>query len=275
MKQANAYATALDRYLEEISGAAQLSQDEESNLLERTAKGDAKAEEKIAKAYLKKVVSIAKSYHVEGVSFEDLINEGNIGLMNAIRKYRAESKVPFAVYAARHIRESINSSLASRHELVLKPSVGKAVRGKIARAVRTFRQKNERRPEISEIAAIVGMPEQQVMDIIQSSHTSRSIDVPIRRGGNVAMADIIADKTAATTADSVDSERIRELINDSASTLGEREILVATDYYGLGGVQLNMSEIAEKYGLKRERVRQIRDTATRKLRKILRDFNRE
>lgn len=275
MNQTNAHATALERYLDEIGKAAPLSPDEESVLIGRVADGDGKAEEKLAKAYLRKVVSIAKSYHVDGVSFEDLINEGNVGLVNAIRKYKSGSHIPFAAYAARHIRESINSSLASRHELVLKPSVGKAVRGKIARAIRSFQQMNELRPDISELAAIVGMPERQVMDIIQSSHTSRSIDAPVRRGGNVAMADLIAGQSGGATTDNIDGERLRELMNGTASRLCEREKRVAADYYGLDGVQLNMSEIAEKYGLKRERVRQIRDTATRKLRKMLRDFSRE
>lgn len=275
MEQNKSYDTAIERYLGEVASTKPLSPADEAALIARVAEGDHKAEEKLARGYLRKVVAIAKTYHVEGVSFEDLINEGNLGLVNAIRKYKAESKIDFAAYASRHIRESITSSLASRHELVLKPSVGKAVRGKIARAVRSFQQKNERRPDISEIAAMVGMPEQQVMDIIHSSHQSRSIDAPVRRGGNVAMADLLKGQSAASMSDNLDVARLRDLMNKAASQLGERERNVATDYYGLNDVQLNMSEIAEKYGLKRERVRQIRNSATRKLRKMLRNISQE
>lgn len=275
MEQNKSYGTAIERYLDEVASAKPLSPADEAALIARVAEGDHKAEEKLARGYLRKVVSIAKTFHVEGVSFEDLINDGNMGLVNAIRKYKAESKISFAAYASRHIRESITSSLANRHELVLKPSVGKAVRGKIARAVRSFQQKNERRPDISEIAAMVGMPEQQVIDIIHSSHQSRSIDAPVRRGGNVAMAELLKGQTAASVSDNLDVERLRQLMNKAASQLGERERNVAIDYYGLADVQLNMSEIAEKYGLKRERVRQIRNSATRKLRKMLRNVSPE
>jgi len=275
MEHNNSYGTAIERYLGEVASTEPLAPADEASLIARVAKGDHKAEELLARGYLRKVVAIAKTYHVEGVSFEDLVNEGNLGLVNAIRHYKAGSKVEFAAYASRHIRESINSSLASRHELVLKPAVGKAVRGKIARAARLFQQQNERRPDISELAAMVGMPEQQVMDIIHSSHQSRSIDAPVRRGGNVAMADLLASRTAASASDTLDTARLRRLVGKAASQLGERERNVANYYYGLADVQLNMAEIAEKYGLKRERVRQIRDSATRKLRKMLRHVSPE
>lgn len=275
MGQNDQYDTALERYLNEVSSIVPLKPDEEAEWLERAAKGNQKAEAVLAKAYLPKVVSIAKGYHANNISFEDIINEGNIGLINAIRKYKSERGISFAAYAARHIRESITNSLAAHHELVLKPTVGKNVRAKIVHAIRTFQQKNERRPDISEIAAIVGMPEQQVMDIIQSSHTSRSIDAPVRRGGNVSMADIIAGTQNASQNLDIDSHQLGEMMKEAANSLGERERLVAIDYYGLDGVQLNMAEIAEKYGLKRERVRQIRDSATRKLRKKLRNINEQ
>lgn len=275
MEHNKSYDTALERYLAEVENAVSLQPNEESALLARIEQGDSKAEERLTKAYLSRVVAIAKKYHVDGISFEDIINEGNIGLLTAIRKYKAECGVAFSSFASRHIRESITSALASRHLLVLKPSVGKTVRGKISRAIKLFQQKNERRPDISEIAQMVGMPEQQVMDIIHSSHIQRSMDAPVKRGGNVSLSDLMASQSEASSDYSTDKSRLRELMTKAASQLDERQRNVMTAYYGLDGMQLNMAEIAEKYGMKRERVRQIRNTAMRKLHKLLRDVDAE
>lgn len=220
--------SALNRYLDEIGKEQLLSDDEERQLAERIAKGDDKALSKLIEANLKFVVTVARQYKGRGVAMEDLVSEGNIGLMKAATKFDASRGVRFVNYAVVHIRQAI--------EKTIDQNAGPA------------------------IDVVDGKPSIPL-----------SVDAPLGHRTNMSLLSVLVNKDAPLADERVHSEAIENAIEYALGTLDERERRVVNAFFGIDQEHETMAEIAEDMDLKRERVRQIRDKAVRKLRKAYRN----
>jgi len=243
--------------------------EEEAELAARIREGDEKALEKLTKANLRFVVSVAKQYQNQGLSLSDLINEGNVGLMKAARRFDETKGFKFISYAVWWIRQSILQAIVEYSRIVRLP-VNKATSfNKVQKALTSFMQEFERRPNYEELAEMVDMTPEDVAKILSIGNKHVSFDAPIsNEDSDATMIDFFVNKDYKQT----DSELVLESVSIdilsslSILTLREREILI--DYYGLDGrVELNLEEIGQKFNLTRERVRQIKERAIRRLRK--------
>lgn len=263
----NRESAALDKYLQEIGREDLLSTEEEIELAQRIKKGDRKALDKLTKANLRFVVSVAKQYQNQGLSLPDLINEGNLGLIKAAEKFDETRGFKFISYAVWWIRQSILQAIAEQSRIVRLPLNQVGSVNKINQLQNKFEQEFERRPNSSEIAERIDIPEDKVIDAMKANGKHVSVDAPFSDGDDNSLIDVLPDSDIPMADNELVMESLRKEIADALHTLNERERNVIECFYGINQSEMTLEEIGDRYGLTRERVRQIREKALRKLRK--------
>ena len=264
----NRESAALDKYLQEIGREDLLSTEEEIELAQRIKKGDRKALDKLTKANLRFVVSVAKQYQNQGLSLPDLINEGNLGLIKAAEKFDETRGFKFISYAVWWIRQSILQAIAEQSRIVRLPLNQVGSVNKINQLQNKFEQEFERRPNSSEIAERIDIPEDKVIDAMKANGKHVSVDAPFSDGDDNSLIDVLPDSDIPMADNELVMESLRKEIADALHTLNERERNVIECFYGINQPEMTLEEIGDRYGLTRERVRQIREKALRKLRKF-------
>ena len=262
----NRESASLEKYLQEIGKEELLTVDEEVEHAKQIRKGDRKALERLTKANLRFVVSVAKQYQNQGLTLSDLINEGNVGLIKAAEKFDETRGFKFISYAVWWIRQSILQAIAEQSRIVRLPLNQVGSVNKINKALNKFEQENERRPSVEEISATTDIPEEKVDDALKANSRHVSVDAPFSDDEGGSMLDVMADTNAPTVDNELLLESLREELRKVLGTLKERERLVIKDFYGIDTQEKTLEEIGTRYGLTRERVRQIREKAIRKLR---------
>lgn len=263
----NRESASLDKYLQDIGHEELLTTDEEVELAQRIKKGDRKALEKLTKANLRFVVSVAKQYQNHGLSLPDLINEGNMGLIKAAEKFDETRGFKFISYAVWWIRQSILQAIAEQSRIVRMPlnQVGSA--NKINKVLNEFEQLHERRPSIDEIADKVDIPQDKIEDAMNINTRHISVDAPLSDGDTNNLLDVLQNEDSPMADKTLVMESLREEIKRALQTLNERERMVTEAFFGINQPEMTLEEIGTKHGLTRERVRQIKEKAIRKLRK--------
>lgn len=262
----NRESASLDKYLQEIGHEELLSVDEEVELAQRIRKGDREALEKLTKANLRFVVSVAKQYQNQGLSLPDLINEGNLGLIKAAEKFDETRGFKFISYAVWWIRQSILQAIAEQSRIVRLPLNQVGSVNKINRVLNRFEQENERRPSIEEIADKVDLPQEKIEDAMKVNSRHVSVDAPFIDGEDNSLLDIMVNDDAPMADRALVMESLREEINRALLTLNERERNIIEAFFGINQPEMTLEEIGEKFNLTRERVRQIKEKAIRRLR---------
>jgi RNA polymerase primary sigma factor len=258
---------SLDKYLQEIGRVELLNPEEEIDLARRIKKGDQKALEKLTKANLRFVVSVAKQYQNQGLSLGDLINEGNLGLIKAAKRFDETRGFKFISYAVWWIRQSILQALAEQSRIVRLPLNRVGALNKIGKAFSTLEQEFEREPSASELAEELDMSLFEVADTLKISGRHLSMDAPFVQGEDNRLLDVIQDERTPMPDHVLIRESLSKEVERALSTLTEREAEVIRLYFGLGREHsLTLEEIGEKFQLTRERVRQIKEKAIRRLR---------
>ena len=273
----NRESASLDKYLQEISKEEMVSAEEEVELAQLIRKGDKKALERLTRANLRFVVSVAKQYQNQGLSLPDLINEGNLGLLKAAERFDETRGFKFISYAVWWLRQSILQAISEQSRIVRLPLNQVGSVNKINREISKFEQENERRPSVHEIADNIDLPQEKIDDAMNISGRHLSVDAPFSDAEDGSLLDVLINEDIPPTDVSLVSESLKSEIQAALSVLNERERNVIEASYGLGMQELTLEEIGEKYGLSRERVRQIKEKAIRKLRastqnKILKSY---
>lgn len=263
----NRETASLDKYLQEIGKVDLITADEEVELARRIREGDQIALDKLTKANLRFVVSVSKQYQNQGLSLPDLINEGNLGLIKAAKRFDETRGFKFISYAVWWIRQSILQALAEQSRIVRLPLNKIGAINKINRAYSSLEQEYERAPSASEIADLLDVSESEVKQSIRNNNRHVSMDAPIAGDSEDRnMYDVLTRDDSISPESSLIHESLRLEIERSLSTLTAREADVIKLYFGLGGRhQLTLEEIGEKFDLTRERVRQIKEKAIRRL----------
>lgn len=270
----NRESQSLDKYLQEIGKVDLLTPDQEIDLAVRIKKGDQIALESLTKANLRFVVSVAKQYQNQGLSLGDLINEGNLGLIKAAKRFDETRGFKFISYAVWWIRQSILQALAEQSRIVRLPLNRVGALNKIGKAYSNLEQEFEREPSASELATELEMDVSEVADTLKISGRHVSMDAPFAQGEDNRLLDVIQNDQQPTPDFSLMSESLRAEIDRALSTLTEREAEVIKLYFGLNKEHsLTLEEIGERFNLTRERVRQIKEKAIRRLRHASRSKN--
>ena len=262
----NRESASLEKYLQEIGHEDLLTTEEEVELAQKIREGDKRALERLTKANLRFVVSVAKQYQNMGLSLPDLINEGNVGLIKAAQKFDETRGFKFISYAVWWIRQSILQAIAEQSRIVRLPLNQVGSVNKIAKELNKFEQEHERKPSVDEIAERVDLPEDKISDALKANSRHVSMDAPIADGEDSSMMDYYISGDAPSTDDQLDRESLHKEIERVILSLSEREQKVMRAFYGIGEPELTLDEIGTKYDLTRERVRQIREKAIRKIR---------
>ena len=262
----NRESASLDKYLQEIGREDLITVEEEVELAQRIRAGDRIALEKLTRANLRFVVSVAKQYQNQGLSLPDLINEGNLGLIKAAEKFDETRGFKFISYAVWWIRQSILQALAEQSRIVRLPLNQVGSLNKINKAFSKFEQENERKPSPEELAEVLDIPVDKIADTMKVSGRHISVDAPFVEGEDNSLLDVMIND------DSPNADRV--LINESLSkeiervlafTLSDRERDIVKKFFGIGVTEMTLEEIGDEFGLTRERVRQIKEKAIRKL----------
>ena len=262
----NRESASLDKYLQEIGHEELLSVEEEVELAGRIRKGDRKALEKLTKANLRFVVSVAKQYQNQGLSLPDLINEGNLGLIKAAEKFDETRGFKFISYAVWWIRQSILQAIAEQSRIVRLPLNQVGSVNKINRALNKFEQEHERRPSVDEIAETTDLPEDKIADAMNANTRHVSVDAPFVDGDDNSLLDILTNNDAPMADNELVKQSLQTEISRALQLLNERERNIIEAFFGINQSELTLEEIGNKYGLTRERVRQIKEKAIRRLR---------
>ncbi len=262
----NRESESLEKYLQEIGKEELLSTDEEVELAQRIRKGDRKALERLTKANLRFVVSVAKQYQNQGLTLPDLINEGNLGLIKAAEKFDETRGFKFISYAVWWIRQSILQAIAEQSRIVRVPLNQVGSVNKINRMTSKFEQENERRPSVDEISEEIDLPEDKVDEAMMANTRHVSVDAPFVDGEDNSLLDILVNDDAPMADRQLLKESLRVEISAVLQSLNERERCVIVAFFGIGQPEMTLDEIGNKYGLTRERVRQIKEKAIRRLR---------
>jgi len=258
---------SLDKYLSEIAKVELITAEQEVELAKRIREGDQIALEKLAKANLRFVVSVAKQYQNNGMSLGDLINEGNVGLIKAASRFDETRGFKFISYAVWWIRQSIMQALAEQSRIVRLPLNRVGSLNKISRAFSELEQKYEREPSTEELAKVLDMSPEEIENNQRISGRSISMNAPFVQGEENSLLDVLENDSEETPDQGLMNSSLQKEIARSLSTLTERESEVIASYFGLNGSQsMTLEEIGDKFQLTRERVRQIKEKATRKLR---------
>ncbi|MCD6532282.1 sigma-70 family RNA polymerase sigma factor [bacterium] len=265
---------SLDLYLKEIGETPLLKPEEEVELAKRIHKGDQEALEKLTKANLRFVVSVAKQYQNQGLSLADLINEGNIGLIKAAKRFDEKRGFKFISYAVWWIRQSILQALAEQSRIVRLPLNRVGTLHKIGKTASRLEQESGRAPSTSEIAQELDMDEEEISATLQISNTHLSLDRPFTEGESNSLKDVIEDEKSPAPDTEAMQESLKDEIERVLSTLSEREAEVISLYFGINRERaLTLEEIGEQFGLTRERVRQIKEKAIKRLQHVTRSRN--
>ncbi len=262
----NRESASLDKYLQEIGKEELISVEEEVELAQRIKKGDRIALEKLTRANLRFVVSVAKQYQNQGLSLPDLINEGNLGLIKAAEKFDETRGFKFISYAVWWIRQSILQALAEQSRIVRLPLNQVGSLNKINKAFSKFEQENERRPTSEELAKELDLPVEKVADTMRVSGRHVSVDAPFVTGEENSLLDVLENTDSPHTDSSLINESLSREIDRTLATLTERERDIIRYFFGIGCQEKTLEEIGEEFGLTRERVRQIKEKAIRRLR---------
>ena len=262
----NRESEALEKYLSEIGKEELLSSDEEVELAQRIRKGDQEALERLTKANLRFVVSVAKQYQNQGMALPDLINEGNLGLIKAAEKFDETRGFKFISYAVWWIRQSILQAIAEQSRIVRLPLNQVGSMNKINQMLSKFEQENERRPSVDEISEQIDLPQEKIDEAMQISGRHVSMDAPFVDGEDNSLLDVLVNDDAPMADRQLVMESLRSEIANALQMLNDRERNIITAFYGIGQPELTLEEIGNKYGLTRERVRQIKEKAIRRLR---------
>jgi RNA polymerase primary sigma factor len=257
---------SLEKYLQEISREEMISVEEEVELAQRIRKGDHKALERLTRANLRFVVSVAKQYQNQGLSLSDLINEGNLGLIKAAEKFDETRGFKFISYAVWWIRQSILQAIAEQSRIVRLPLNQVGSVNKITRMQNKFEQENERRPSIEEISDETKLPTEKVDEAMSANTRHVSVDAPFAEGDEGSLLDVLVNESSPMADRQLVAESLQAEIKQALRILNERERNVIEAFFGIGGPELTLEEIGEKYDLTRERVRQIKEKAIRRLR---------
>ncbi len=262
----NRESASLDKYLQEIGKEELISVEEEVELAQRIKKGDRDALEKLTRANLRFVVSVAKQYQNQGLSLPDLINEGNLGLIKAAEKFDETRGFKFISYAVWWIRQSILQALAEQSRIVRLPLNQVGSLNKINKAFSKFEQENERKPSPEELADSLELPRDKVTDTLKVSGRHISMDAPFIEGEDNSLLDVLPNNDSPKADNLLLIESLIKEIDRSLATLTERERDIIKLFFGIGIMEMTLEEIGEKFGLTRERVRQIKEKAIRRLR---------
>lgn len=264
----NRESQSLEKYLQEIGKVDLLTPEEEVDLAKRIKKGDEEALEKLTKANLRFVVSVAKQYQNQGLSLSDLINEGNLGLIKAAQRFDETRGFKFISYAVWWIRQSILQALAEQSRIVRLPLNKVGSLNKINRAFSELEQEFEREPSADELADQLEISSDEVETTLGVAARHVSMDAPFVEGEDNSLLDVLEDnKTPETDEELNYTQSLRQEIERSLGSLTERQCDVIKLYYGIGVKHpMSLEDIGDKFGLTRERVRQIKDKAINKLR---------
>ena len=262
----NRETASLDRYLSDIGKEGMITADEEVLLAQRIKQGDQAALEKLCRANLRFVVSVAKQYQNQGLSLPDLINEGNVGLIKAARRFDETRGFKFISYAVWWIRQSILQALAEQSRIVRLPLNQVGSLSKMSKATIKLEQRFERPPSIDELAIELEIPEHKVAETMRMSTRTLSMDAPIDQDEDVKLVDIFVNEDSLGTDESLIRESLAKEVQRSLSTLAEKEREIINLFYGIGVPHsYTLDEIGSIYDLTRERVRQIKEKAIRRL----------
>jgi len=265
----NRESQSLDKYLQEIGKVDLLTPEEEVELAKRIREGDQRALEKLTKANLRFVVSVAKQYQNQGLSLGDLINEGNLGLIKAAQRFDETRGFKFISYAVWWIRQSILQALAEQSRIVRLPLNRVGSLNKITKTYSELEQKLEREPSPEELAEALEMSPSEVSDTIRISGRHVSVDAPFVPGEDNSLLDVLENDNESAPDLDLMHESLRREVQRAIQTLGEKEQKVIELYFGLNGHHtMTLEEIVEKFNLTRERVRQIKEKAIRRLRHV-------
>ena len=262
----NRESASLEKYLQEIGHQDLLTADEEVELAQQIRKGDRKALERLTKANLRFVVSVAKQYQNKGLSLPDLINEGNLGLIKAAERYDETRGFKFISYAVWWIRQSILQAIAEQSRIVRLPLNQVGSVNRIARELNKFEQENERKPSVEEMADRIDLPEEKIAEAMKINTHHVSMDAPFADGEDNSLLDFLPNTDSPSTDNVLDQESLRTEIGRVLDVLNDREQKVIKAFFGIGMQEMTLEEIGDKYNLTRERVRQIKEKAIRRLR---------
>jgi RNA polymerase primary sigma factor len=262
----NRESASLDKYLQEIGREDLITVEEEVELAQRIKKGDRIALEKLTRANLRFVVSVAKQYQNQGLSLPDLINEGNLGLIKAAEKFDETRGFKFISYAVWWIRQSILQALAEQSRIVRLPLNQVGSLNKINKAFARFEQEHERVPSPEELAQELELPREKVTDTLRVAGRHISVDAPFADGEDNSLLDVLVNPDSPNADRGLINESLATEVDRALETLTERERDIIRYFFGIGCSEMTLEEIGEKFDLTRERVRQIKEKAIRRLR---------
>jgi RNA polymerase primary sigma factor len=263
----NRESQSLDKYLQEIGKVDLVSAEVEVELARRIREGDQVALEKLTKANLRFVVSVAKQYQNNGLTLGDLINEGNLGLIKAAGRFDEKRGFKFISYAVWWIRQSIMQALAEQSRIVRLPLNRIGSLTKISKTFSDLEQKFQREPSAQEVAEVIGVTAEEVTHSLKIAGRHVSVDAPFSQGEDGSLLDVLSDVNESNPESEMMAESLILEVQRSLTALTSREAEVISLYFGLNGTQaMTLEEIAHKFDLTRERVRQIKEKATRRLR---------
>lgn len=263
----NRESASLDKYLHEIGRESMIDAEEEVRLAKLIRQGDQQALDKLTRANLRFVVSVAKQYQNQGLSLADLINEGNLGLIKAAKRFDETRGFKFISYAVWWIRQSILQALAEQSRIVRLPLNQVGSLSKIMKAFARLEQEYEREPSAEELAELLEMSIEKLSEAMKVSGKHVSMDAPLSQGEDSSLIDILENKDTPNTDVALIHESLQHEIERVLNTLAEREREIIKLFFGIGVPHgLSLDEIAAKFDLTRERVRQLKEKAIRKMR---------
>ena len=263
----NRESASLDKYLQEIGREELVSPEEEVELAQRIRKGDHESLEKLTRANLRFVVSVAKQYQNQGLSLPDLINEGNLGLIKAAEKFDETRGFKFISYAVWWIRQSILQALAEQSRIVRLPLNQVGSLNRINKALGKFEQENERQPSTEELSEMIDIPKDKIADTLRVSGRHVSVDAPFVEGEDNSLLDVLPNDDSPSADRGLTNESLSTEIERALQILTVREREIIKSFFGIGCQEMTLEEIGERLDLTRERVRQIKEKAIRKLKK--------
>ena len=261
----NRESASLDKYLQEIGREPLIPVDEEVELARRIRNGDRVALEKLVKANLRFVVSVAKQYQNQGLSLPDLIDEGNLGLIKAAEKFDETRGFKFISYAVWWIRQSILQALAEQSRIVRLPLNQVGSLNKINKAYQRFEQEHERKPSAEELAELLDIPVDKIADTLKMSGRQVSVDAPFVEGEDNSLIDVMVNEDSPNADHTLINESLSREIDRALATLTPREADIVRKFFGIGVPEKTLEEIGIEFHLTRERVRQIKEKAIRRL----------
>ena len=264
----NREVDSLDKYLNDISKVELLTPDEETAIAKRIQEGDKEAVDLLTKANLRFVVSVAKQYQGQGLSLNDLINEGNLGLIKAAEKFDPTKGFKFISYAVWWIRQSIMQAIVDQARLVRLPLNKVTTYNKLARTARQFEQDNQRSPSAEELEHLTEIRSSLIRELFNNSIRHISFDAPLSEGEEGCYIDVVEDEDSPHPDEQLLSDSLKAEVQSLLKILPEREGIIINCYFGINGeTRHTLEEIGERFDLTRERVRQIKERALRRLRK--------